>query len=234
MQAKARPSQAAEISSTGCVPSSPGGDGSDRRGDLASAITCFTPGTAITTIRGPVAVERLRSGDKVLTRDRGFQPVLWRGERCLPFGADAPGHDVPKPVLVRAGALGAGQPERDMVVSPRHRLLVTDRRLLAACGETEALIEARALFGRPGISAIDPDAVRYIHLLFEHHEVILSENIWSESFQLGAPTVSVLLSAQHSEILSLFPDLRSGSNAGLQAAARLCLSPGDLAQAMQG
>ena len=48
-----------------------------------SAVTCFTPGTAITTLKGKRPVETLRPGMRVLMRDRGFRPVIWSGRRCL-------------------------------------------------------------------------------------------------------------------------------------------------------
>ena len=214
------------MSSTGRGPLRLAGVGAEPPGDPASVVTCFTPGTAITTSHGPVAVERLAPGDKVLTRDRGFQPLLWRGETPPGTGTDLAGA-----VLIRAGALGAYQPDRDLVVSPGHRVLLGDPALLRTFGETEALIEARALVGRPGISVLERPARCYVHLLFEQHEVILSENIWSESFQLDAARALRLLATRQDEILTLFPGLRQGCDAGLQAAARLCLSPGDLRRA---
>ncbi|WP_334195331.1 Hint domain-containing protein, partial [Pararhodobacter sp.] len=44
---------------------------------------CFTPGTLIDTLRGRVAVEALVAGDKVLTRDHGYQELTWTGRRDL-------------------------------------------------------------------------------------------------------------------------------------------------------
>ena len=53
-------------------------------GDLASP-PCFTPGTLILTDRGYVAVEDLRVGDAVRTRDAGVQRLAgWARWRCLP------------------------------------------------------------------------------------------------------------------------------------------------------
>ena len=52
---------------------------------------CFTPGTVIETETGPRLIETLAPGDRVLTRDRGMQPVLWIGRRTMPgTGAFAP------------------------------------------------------------------------------------------------------------------------------------------------
>ncbi len=187
------------------------------------AITCFTPGTGIATQSGLKAVETLEVGDRVLTRDCGFQPVRWVGQRnvsCTKF----PANPNSLPVLIRADALGPGCPERDMIVSPRHRILTKDSKHLETTGETEALIEAGALVGQPGIMCVVPHQLTYVHVLFDHHEVILSDNMWSESFHLNRPTISALLNEQNSAIQDIFPQIKSTPDSSLQDLARLCLS----------
>ncbi len=195
------------------------------------AITCFTPGTAIATVNGLKRVEALEIGDRVLTRDRGFQPVRWLGQRRVSCKT-IPAKPDNLPILIRAEALGPGTPERDIIVSPKHRLLTTDPLLLSGLGETEALVEARALVGRPGIMCVLPHLLTYIHVLFDQHEVILSDNMWSESFYLGRPTVDVLLREQNAAIQEIFPQLASDPTARLQTLARSCLTHDDLAETL--
>lgn len=194
------------------------------------AINCFTPGTLITTRAGKCPVEKLRPGDKLLTRDHGFQPLLWRGMRradpsCAGRGA--------RPVFIRAGALGPGQPERDMIVSPGHRLLSTDPEFLRDIDEPEALIEAQALAGRPGIVRMAPEQVVYVHLLMDRHEVILAENSWTESFRLSPSVLHTMAAAGREQLARILPQLRGwAAGAGqeaVQAPARLCPAAGDSA-----
>ncbi|MDT9694193.1 Hint domain-containing protein, partial [Streptomyces sp. P9(2023)] len=86
----------------------------------------------------------------------------------------------------RAGALGAGVPARDLVVSPQHRVLVGSRiaQRLFGCGE--ALVAARHLLGLAGVSVDHPaGGLTYLHLGFEHHEIVRSEGMWTESFFPG-------------------------------------------------
>lgn len=191
------------------------------------AITCFTPGTRIATKTGLVPVEKITVGDRVLTRDCGFQPVRWVGQRTVGCtNLRSTSHALP--VLIRADALGPGQPERDMIVSPRHRLLTTDIVHLDLAGESEALIEAGALVGRPGIMCVLPHELSYIHILFDHHEVVLSDNLWSESFHLSTPTVTALLKDQSTAIEEIFPRIKVRTQAPLQETARPCLSREDI------
>ena len=153
----------------------------------ARPVTCFTPGTAITTLHGKRLVEDLKQGDRILTRDRGFQPLLWAGRRDLSVVSVV--HDEGLcPVKIKAGTLGPSLPDRDLVVSPGHRLLTTDKTLVGPLGESECLIEARALLGKPGIDKAPATTITYIHLLFDEHELILSDNAWSESYHLSEST----------------------------------------------
>ena len=178
-------------------------------------VTCFTPGTLVTTIKGKIAVEALRSDDRILTRDCGFQPLVWRGlRRRQGPGSDTTAFD--HPVLIRAGALGAGQPARDMVVSPGHRMLCSAPDLLRNVADPEALVEARALVGLPGITRTFRPADTYVHLLMEQHQVILAESTWTESFQLSRASARTLSQAN-------VKDLQAPQQITPQAPARPCL-----------
>ncbi|WP_111733545.1 Hint domain-containing protein [Roseovarius amoyensis] len=187
------------------------------------AINCFTPGTLITTRAGKCPVEKLRPGDKLLTRDHGFQPLLWCGMRRADPSHAGPGA---WPVLIRAGALGPGQPERDMIVSPGHRLLSTDPDFVRATGEPEALIAAQALTARLGIQRIMPEPTVYLHLLLDRHEVILAENSWTESFRLSRSALHIMAAAGREHLARILPQQREwAADAGqvaVQAPARLC------------
>lgn len=50
---------------------------------IARVVACFTPGTGIATPKGEVAFERLKKGDRVLTRDNGIQTIRWIGRKKL-------------------------------------------------------------------------------------------------------------------------------------------------------
>ena len=95
--------------------------------NIEASIPCFTPGTLIATPRGETPVEELEAGDRVITRDNGIQEIRWIGAETLDCEGAAPDPHL-RPVLIRAGALGNGLPERDMLVSPNHRMLVANDR----------------------------------------------------------------------------------------------------------
>ena len=64
------------------------------------------------------------------------------------------------------------------------------------------------LAGLAGIEVLKPRAgVVYLHLLFDRHELVLSEGCWTESLYPGEQALRSMPRAQRREILSLFPEL---------------------------
>jgi len=190
--------------------------------NIENVIPCFTPGTMIATPRGEVPVETLRAGDRVITRDNGLQEIRWVGARELGW-RDLNLAPHLKPVLVRQGSLGNGLPERDMMVSPNHRLLVANDRTALYFDEHEVLVAAKHLVAANGVQQIDSMGTTYIHFMFDRHEVVLSNGAWTESFQPGDQTLKGMGNAQRSEIYDLFPDLKTDAGLETYGSARRTL-----------
>ena len=183
-------------------------------------IVCFTAGTQIMTERGAVAVEALAPGDMVVTRDNGLQPLRWLGSRKLSY-AELLAEPNLQPVRIAAGALAVG-PDRTMLVSPQHRVLIEGARAEMYFGESEVLVPARHLVGMAEITrALPVEGVTYVHVLFDRHEIVQSDGIWTESFQPAERTLDALDEAARAEVLQLFPELATDAT-GFPA-ARLSL-----------
>jgi len=132
---------------------------------------CFMAGTRIRTPEGEAAIETLKPGDLVLTREGVVKPVNWLGKQTVsPRFAD-PLRVLP--IRIRAGALGENTPSRDLLVSPDHALLVED-----------TLIHAGALVNGTSITreAHVPEVFVYYHVELDDHSLILAENTPSETF----------------------------------------------------
>jgi hypothetical protein len=170
----------------------------------AGMILCFTAGTRIDTPHGPRRVEDLCAGDAVVTLDNGVQPLLWTGGSDHTV-ADLCDRDRLRPVRIPRDAFGPGRPARDTLVSPQHRLLLQNWRAEISFGSAEVLVPAKALF-RPD----RPTApVRYIHLLFARHEVVVANGLPMESFHPGRMCHSALSARAREEVFALFPGLRA-------------------------
>ncbi len=190
--------------------------------EIENIVPCFTPGTLIATPKGEVPVETLSVGDRVLTRDNGPQEIRWVGAKGL-TGAEIGRAQHLRPVRVKKGALGGDLPERDMMVSPNHRVLVANSQTALYFEDSEVLVAAKHLTGLEGVDIIDVPWITYVHLLFDQHEVILSDGAWTESFQPGEITLRSIGNAQRTEILELFPDLAGYAGADSFTAARRSL-----------
>lgn len=190
--------------------------------DIEEVIPCFTPGTMIATPVGERRIEELQVGDRVITRDNGIQEIRWVGRREMSGDELARAQHL-RPVLIQQGALGRGLPERDMLVSPQHRVLMASDKTELYFDESEVLVAAKHLTFMDGIDVVDVSGTTYIHVMFDQHEVILSDGAWTESFQPGDMTLNTMTDAQRSEILELFPELENSEESGIYASARRSL-----------
>jgi hypothetical protein len=185
-------------------------------------LPCFTPGTLIATPQGERLVEDLVVGDRVITRDNGMQEIRWIGRRELT------GHELARkphlrPVLIQQGSLGKNLPEHDLLVSPNHRVLVANDKTALYFEEREVLAAAKHLTGLDGVNEVDTLGVTYIHMMFDNHEVVLSNGAWTESFQPGDLSLRGIGEEQRQEIFELFPELEHAEGLRAYGAARRSL-----------
>ncbi len=174
-------------------------------GFVHGQVACFVSGARIATERGLVAVQSLEPGDRVLTLDNGYQTLRWRGQRSLASqGAFAA-------VSIPAGTFGSHGALR---VSPQHRLLIRGWQAELYCGEPEVLVKASHLV-RAGLLRQDHSGapVTYCHLLFDQHEIINAEGLWSESYLPGPATLAGHDPQTCAELFAMFPELKGDPTA---------------------
>ncbi len=196
----------------------------------SGTIPCFAAGTLIETPDGPVPVESLAAGDMVVTRDRGAQEIRWRSCRAQQLGVVRRDK---RPVLIQAGALGPGLPDRDMIVSPQHRILVGSSGQLTGAFAREALTPAKALTGLPGIRhMMGRETIHWYHFACDRHEIVRANGCWSESLLLGKMVVDGMPGSQRRAVAALFR--QDGLTGGLNGpAARPLLSVGEASRSVK-
>jgi Hint domain len=176
--------------------------------DTGLVTICFTRDTMIDTDLGEVAVQDLATGMMVRTRDHGFQPIRWVGM--------TPAKD--RAVRIKAGALGN---TRDLVVSPRHRMVLDGWQLKMLFSHDHALVTAQELVNDSTIVMDAMADVEYYHVMFDAHEVIFAEGAATESFHPDQPSMGSMADAARAEILALFPELADVTTTRAQAAPTL-------------
>lgn len=195
-------------------PNSPEAGNANFHFSIVDTPPCFVRGTRILTPHGEVRVEDLTEGDLVVTADNGALPVRWIGSsRTQASGQFAP-------VRIRKGALGNN---RDLLVSPQHRMLLSGWRCELLFGESEVLVPAKHLVNDHSIRPEPfPGTVDYFHILLDGHQIIYAEGCPTESFDPQSPLLPRDADATRQETLALVPDLRGPAD-GFSCEARLTL-----------
>jgi Hint domain len=183
---------------------------------------CFTPGAMIATHRGELQVEELVAGDRVITRDNGVQTVRWVGKTQM-YLQDFQMDPHLLPVLIRRGALGKDLPERDLMVSPNHRILVANERTSIRFADREVLVPAKHI-AAAGVQTVQSSGTTYIHFMCDRHEVVLADGAWTESFHPDDQSLKGMGNAQRLEIFEIFPGLKTQEGRSAYGAARPFLS----------
>ncbi len=140
------------------------------QGSDALVLACYVAGTAIGTPDGPVPIEHLAVGDRVLTLEGPAQAIVWLG-RCVVDCRSQPTPHRVWPVRVAPHAFGPGMPGRPLFLSPDHAVFVD-----------EVLIPVRHLIDGGAIRQVERGVVTYWHLELESHDVVLAEGLPAESF----------------------------------------------------
>ncbi len=142
-------------------------------------VACFTAGTLISTTDGDLPVEWLAIGDQVITRDYGAQSLRWIGRARVPWRRLTTNSAL-WPVKLTPELLGGRNGATPLIVSPLHRVLLTGARIEYLFGEREVLANAAHL-EEPRLSNAPGGPMTYYHLLFDRHEIILANGLWTES-----------------------------------------------------
>ncbi|MFM9268971.1 Hint domain-containing protein [Halomonas elongata] len=141
-------------------------------GDGTFTFQCFATGTMIATPDGEVAVETLSIGDLVMTAEGKAVPVKWIGQQHTGKRIAALNK---LPVRISEGALGSGLPNRDLVVTEDHGMVIDG-----------LVINAGALVNQDTIDYVPrhelPKDATYYHIETEGHEVILANGAEAETY----------------------------------------------------
>lgn len=152
----------------------------------ASVLAGLSAETIVITREGETPVDWLAVGDEVLTRDRGYEPIIWINRtklnrddlRITPeFG----------PVTITAGTVDASTPETDVTVSPRQLILVRAARAEIEYGSHEVLVPAASIAPRADPENMHWNAqVSYAQILLASHQMLIVDRLWVGSLFTGS------------------------------------------------
>lgn len=196
--------------------------------DPVSRIAGFGPNTHVLTPEGELPVEWLATGDRLITRDHGAQPILWMGRVRL-TRERLEGTPETQPISIAEGALGPGFPAHPTWLAHRTKVLLSGSEVALHAGTDEALSEIGYL-RKPGQIEDTPecDGIFYTQILLPMHEVVSANGLWAETLQLD-DTVREVLEGDISPALLADPDIAAGHRHSI----RMCLDPWEV-MAMRG
>lgn len=169
---------------------------------------CFTTGCLMETPSGLTPIEALRVGDSVVTLNDGVQGIRWIGRKHVGLIEQEVNPKL-RPVRILAGALAPGIPERDLLVSRQHRVLVSSKISTRLFDHDEVLVPAVKLLALPGVHLEQPQfELEYFHLLLDKHCIVWSNGAPTESLYVGPEVLGSVDRDSLEEIFGLFPELR--------------------------
>lgn len=172
-------------------------------------------GSTILTKKGVQNVETLAVGDRIITRDHGFQTLLWIGRSRLDGTAER------SAIHFAAGALGGHDA---ITLSPQTRVLLRSDLAQALFGESEVFARAVDLVNDSTIRPVAAQqSVDVIHLLFDHHEILRTAEMEIESLHPDRTMMRSLDPETRETLLPLLPNRDDFMGYGRGPAARSCL-----------
>jgi hypothetical protein len=192
------------------------------------AFCAFTRGSLVETEMGPIAVEDLLPGDRLITADGSAQPLLWKGSTTMvPGHADAKGRDH-RLTSFMPDSLGMQKPMACLVTGPSARLLRTPPHLRSLAGNDPLLTPVQEFHdGMNVVETAPPAPVQMFHLCLPRHAVIKVGGLEFETYHPGINTLKMVSHAMRSLYLNMFSHIDQLSDFGPQVHPRAGDGPVD-------
>jgi hypothetical protein len=126
-------------------------------------------GTSILTLDGPIPVEHLQDGDRIITRNAGPIELKAVHSRML---------QSVRPVMVAPGALGHGNPANEIILAPGQRVMLRGDAAVARFGRPEAIVQVFDLCdGESMMQAAEPMKLRVFTLDLGAEHVVYGDGV---------------------------------------------------------
>lgn len=142
-------------------------------------------GTMIATDDGPQPIDWLRPGDRILTRDNGYQPLLWLGQHVVPRRSPPE----TRPLSIPADLFGTNYPNAPLTASAALGVLLAGTELELWFAEYEMLARIGTLNAE--IGPAEGKQMMYT-LLLDAPEIVLANGLWVSSVHADPNYISLL------------------------------------------
>ncbi|MAY86595.1 MAG: hypothetical protein CML02_07770 [Pseudooceanicola sp.] len=169
------------------------------------AFCAFSRGTLIDTDMGPVAVEDLLPGDRIITAEDREQTLLWKGSCMIVPGRPGPQGRNMRLTRITADAFGMQRPPAFVVAGHAARLLYTPAHMRGAAKGAQMLTPVQEFVdGLNVIETAPPAAVELFHICLRHHSTIRIGGLDFETYHPGPNAGRALSHQMKSLYFSMF------------------------------
>ena len=170
-----------------------------------NAFSAFTRGSLVDTETGPISVEDLLPGDRVITHEDKAEPVLWIGKTTLVPSRPGAGGRSHKLTRIQADSFGMQKPLGCVIAGPSARLLSTPGHLRTLFGGKPVLTPVQEFHdGMNIVETAPPTPVELFHLCLPRHAVIRVGGLQFETYHPGVNALRMISQAMRSVYLNLF------------------------------
>ncbi|AKS46514.1 Hint domain-containing protein [Octadecabacter temperatus] len=134
---------------------------------LPANVAGLAAGTTVMTLDGEKAVETLKAGDRIITRDSGM--AILRETRSQKVHVAS--------IQIKAGSLGHTRPEDDMIVGPDTLVHIRDWRAKALFGADVATVKAKRLIDGEFVSEVEAKTMTVYELIFEKQHIVYADGL---------------------------------------------------------
>ena len=178
------------------------------------AFCAFSRGTLIATDTGPIAIEDLLPGDRVMTSDGKAEELVWKGTTTLVPSRPGPSGRNMKLTRITADAFGIERPYSCVVAGPSARLLNTPRHLRGAADAQMLTGIQEFIDGNMIIETAPPTAVELFHICLRRHATIRIAGLEFETYHPGENAPRMIGSQLRELYFSLFSHVDSFADFG--------------------
>jgi len=179
------------------------------------AFCAFSRGSLVETDVGPIAIEDLLPGDRILTASGSFEPVLWKGSTTIIPGRPGPNGRNLKLTRIMSDSFGMQRPMSCMIAGPSARLLATPDHLRSLAHGNLLLTPVQEFVdGANVIETAPPTPVELFHLCLRRHTTIRVGGLDFETYHPGETVGRMLSHAMKTVFLNMFSHVDSMADFG--------------------
>ncbi len=170
------------------------------------AFCAFSRGSLVETVSGPMAIEDLLPGDKIVTADGFEQPIIWIGRTTVVPGQPLANRRRLPLTRIMTDSFGVARPNACLITGPAARLLNTPPHLRGVGADAKMLTPtAEFIDGVNVVETAPPTPVELFHICLPRHAAIRVGGLEFESYHPGPNAARSIGHAMRDVFLKLFP-----------------------------